>query len=146
MDTGCSGDIRHVEDQLLQEQLKLVASALPFVWMTSYRGRAARQNIQYFENGVRHLDLKIPIRVFMSTWTAAVVITFVPLETIKEAHVREWFATFYEVPLDEAKQRLESFPEWPYDGREAWEVKNEMTGSEVIAKSKELLKKYGVAE
>lgn len=90
---------------------------IPFAWMISYEASCALQNIRYFENGVRHCQLEFPIRVFLSTWTAAIVITFVPLQAIREPHVLEWYTTFYEVTVDEAKDRLARFPEFPYDGR-----------------------------
>jgi len=90
---------------------------IPFAWMISYEAVAALRNIGYFENGVRHCQLEFPIRVFLSTWTAAIVITFVPLQAIREPHVLEWYTTFYEVTVDEAKDRLARFPNFPYDGQ-----------------------------
>lgn len=90
---------------------------IPFAWILSYEAARARQNIRYFENGVRHCQLEFPIRVFMSTWSAAIVVSFVPLEAIKEPHVQEWYDSFYEVPVEDAKARLERYPAFPYDGR-----------------------------
>ena len=113
---------------LLDERLKAVVSTLPFPWMISYSGEGAHQNIRFFENGARHRLVTLPIRVFMSTQTAAVVISFVPIEAVKEPHVREWLSTFYEVPVEEAKTRLENFPDWPYDGREPREASNARAG------------------
>jgi hypothetical protein len=142
MSSGDGSEV-FVDHQLLQEQLRLAITAIPFVWMISYRGADARQNIRYFENGVRHLNLTIPIRVFMSVWTHAVVISFVPLESIKEPHVREWFSTFYEVTINEAKVRLDNFPDWPYDGRtscQAYLDKDKLSSKEVIARSRVMLK------
>jgi hypothetical protein len=99
---------------------------LPFAWMVSYTAEGALQNMQFFENGVRHCKLEFPIRVFMSNWTDAIVITFVPLEAIKEIHVMEWSTSFYEVPLEEAKRRLIEHPRFPYDGRNPDTVRAEI--------------------
>ncbi len=99
---------------------------IPLVWMVSYRAEGALQNIRYFENGVRHCHLEFPIRVFFSNWTDAIVVSYIPLEAIKEPHVQEWFVTFYEVPVEEAKARLELFPKFPYDGRNADLVRAQM--------------------
>lgn len=102
----------------LDEPHSKVRPGIPFAWMLSYDGPAARQNIRYFENGVRHCALEFPIRTFFSDWSAGVVVSFVPLEAIREPHILEWFVTFKEVPLEEAKSRLERFPSYPYDGRD----------------------------
>lgn len=121
---------------------------IPFAWMISYDGAAARQNIRFFENGVRHCKLEFPIRVFFSEWTSAVVISFVPLTAIREAHVLEWYSTFNEVDIETAKQRLDQFPSWPYDGRKDYEVKVEqLTGksmAEVLAESRRVLLERGI--
>jgi hypothetical protein len=103
---------------------------IPFAWMLSYGAREARQNIRYFENGVRHCALEFPIRVFFSKWSHAIVITFVPLEAIREPHILEWYVTFYEVPVEEAKTRLETWPEWPHDGRNEMAVRTEILTAE----------------
>lgn len=89
---------------------------IPFAWILSYRSSSALQNIRYFENGVRHCKLEFPIRVFLSKWTAAILVTFVPPEAVKEPHVQEWFDTWYEVPVEEAKKRLAQHPDFPYTG------------------------------
>ena len=99
---------------------------LPFVWMLSYSAEGALQNIRYFENGVRHCKLRFPIRVFLSHWTDAILVSYVPLEAVREPHVQEWYVTFYELPVDEAKRRLEEFPRFPYDGRNPDLVRAEM--------------------
>lgn len=99
---------------------------LPFAWMVSYTAEGALQNIRFFENGVRHCKLEFPIRIFMSNWTDAIVITFVPIEAIKEIHVMEWSASFYEVPVDEAKRRLVEYSRFPYDGRNPDTVRAEI--------------------
>lgn len=99
---------------------------IPLVWMVSYRSEGALQNIRYFENGVRHCNLEFPIRVFFSNWTDAIVVSYIPLEAIKEPHVQEWFVTFYEVSVEEAKIRLKNFPHFPYDGRNADLVRAQM--------------------
>lgn len=120
----------------------------PFTWMVSYTGRQALGNIRIFENGVRHCQLEFPVRVFMSTWTHAIVTTFVPLEAIREPHVSEWFVTFYEVPVDEAKLRLQSFPAWPYDGRNpdlaAAELRAGPAASVLLKASRDRLVSLGV--
>lgn len=99
---------------------------IPLVWMVSYRSQGALQNIRYFENGVKHCALEFPVRVFFSHWTDAIVVSYVPLEAIKEPHVQEWFVTFYEVSVEEAKQRLTQYPKFPYDGRDADLVRAQM--------------------
>jgi hypothetical protein len=99
---------------------------IPLVWMVSYRAEGALQNIRYFENGVRHCKLEFPIRVFFSHWTDAILVSYVPLEAVREPHVQEWYVTFYEVPVEEAKRRLAEFPRFPYDGRNADLVRAEM--------------------
>lgn len=90
---------------------------IPLIWMLSYRASGALQNIRYFENGVRHCKLEFPIRVFLSNWTDAILVSFVPLEAVCEPHVQEWHVTFYEVDVETAKERLTKFPRFPYDGR-----------------------------
>lgn len=120
------GDHRHVLAKEVPESIMERLAAphskerprIPFAWMISYEASRALHNIKFFETGVRHCQLEFPIRVFFSTFTAAIVITFVPLEAIREAHVLEYYTTFYEVPLDEAKERLTRFPDFPYDGRQ----------------------------
>jgi hypothetical protein len=121
---------------------------IPLIWMLSYRSSGALQNIRYFENGVRHCSLEFPIRVFLSHWTDAILVSFVPLEAVREPHVQEWHVTFYEVPLAEAKERLEKFPQFPYDGRNADQVRAEMlSGGDVqrlMKRSVARLKELGV--
>lgn len=122
-----SGDVNHVFNHLVSSDILEVISrphtkeipGVPFVWMVSYESAAALQNIKIFENGVRHCKLQFPIRVFLSKWTDAIVVSFVPLESIKEIHVMEWYCTFYEVDVDVAKHQLVQFPKFPYDGRNA---------------------------
>jgi hypothetical protein len=142
---------RFVEPEML-ERLQRDASeqspSIPFAWMLSYRSSSALNNIRYFENGVRHCKLDFPIRVFMSEWTAAIVISFVPLEAIREPHVQEWYASFYEVSAEVAKERLSKFPEYPYDGRNVDTVLAELRVSgqqdEIRRRSRERLKAKGV--
>lgn len=119
------GDHQHVLPSEVPEKIMQRLAAphskerprIPFAWMISYSGEGALQNIRYFENGVRHCQLDFPIRVFFSTWTAAIVVTFVPIHAIREPHVLEWLTTFYEVSVPEAKERLAKFPDFPYDGQ-----------------------------
>lgn len=139
-------------DPVIRERLQRPTSkqspGIPFAWMLSYRASSACQNIRYFENGVRHCQLEFPIRVFMSTWSAAIVVTFVPLEAIKEPHVQEWYDTFYEVPLEDAKQRLEQFPEFPYTGQNSdlylAELRTNADPKVLLKRSRERLRKMGV--
>ncbi len=139
-------------DAAVRERLQRDHSAqspgCPFAWILSYRASAARQNIRYFENGVRHCKLDFPIRVFMSNWTPAIVVTFVPLEAIKEPHVQEWYDSFYEVPVETAKHRLETYPDFPYDGRNSDLALAELMTSgdqqAVLQRSRERLKALGV--
>ena len=107
---------------------------IPFVWLLSYGGKAALHNIGIFERGWRHCQLGFPVRVFFSNWTDAVLVGFVPLEAVKDPHVQEWFVTFYEVPVEEAKRRLAAFPRFPYDGRNADLVRAEMLAGGGIQK------------
>lgn len=121
---------------------------IPFAWMISYSASGALQNIRYFETGVQHCQLEFPIRVFFSTWTAAVVITFVPLEAIREAHVLEWYTTFYEVSVEEAKARLTAHPEFPYDGRRSDAMRAEVMvnggPNALVEKSRQALAARGI--
>ena len=121
---------------------------IPFVWMLSYRSSGALQNIRYFENGVRHCQLQFPIRVYLSHWTDAILVTFVPLEAVREPHVQEWHVTFYEVPLEEAKERLAKHPEFPYDGRNRDAVRAEMLANgdiqQLLKRSADHLRARGV--
>jgi hypothetical protein len=122
---------------------------IPFSWMLSYSGKSARQNIRIFENGVRHCSLAFPVRVFFSNWSDAIVVTFVPLEAIREAHILEWYTTFYEVELEEAKRRLDQYPNWPYDGRNSDQVRAEILTSKggvagLLAESKQVLGARGI--
>lgn len=144
------GNKDHVEPNFLSAKEAAAIAGIPFAWIVSYRGVSARQNIQYFENGVRHKQLDLPIRVFFSYWTAAVVVSFVPLEAVREPHVREWFVTFTEVPLEEAKSRLDKWPDWPYDGRATHEAGTalredpEMDPQKLLKKSRIALEKLGL--
>jgi hypothetical protein len=99
---------------------------LPFAWMVSYRASGALQNLKIFQRGVECCKLEFPIRVFFSKWTDAIIVTFVPLEAIKEIHIMEWYYTFYEVSPEEAKERLEKYPSFPYDGRNPDTVRAEI--------------------
>ena len=140
-----------VEPQMLerlQRKHSEQSPGIPFAWILSYRSNSALQNIRYFENGVRHCQLQFPIRVFMSKWTAAIVVSFVPLEAIKEPHVQEWYASFYELSAEEAKTRLAQYPDFPYDGRNADLAMAELhTSGEhkaILQRSKERLRALGV--
>ena len=121
---------------------------IPLIWMLSYRASGALQNIRYFENGVRHCKLDFPIRVFLSNWTDAILVSFVPLEAVREPHVQEWHVTFYEVAVEEAKERLEKFPRFPYDGRDPDLVRAEMLSGGDVRKLMKLseakLKELGI--
>lgn len=121
---------------------------IPFAWILSYDAKKALRNIGYFENGVRHCQLEFPLRVFMSKWTAAILVTFVPPEAVREPHVQEWFDTWYEVPLQDAKERLAKFPDFPYDGRNAdlhmAELRTSGEHKEILKRSRERLIKLGV--
>lgn len=92
--------------------------------------------------------LDFPIRVFLSNWTDAILVSFVPLEAVREPHVQEWYVTFYEVPVAEAKERLEKYPRFPYDGRNADLVRAEMLAGGDVRKLMKLsearLKELGV--
>lgn len=136
-----------VYDRLTQPHSE-ARPGIPIVWMLSYRAEGALQNIRYFENGVRHCQLEFPIRVFLSHWTDAILVSFVPLEAVKEPHVQEWHVTFYEVPVEEAKARLTKFPKFPYDGRNADLVRAEMlAGGDIqrlLKRSAERLKALGI--
>lgn len=129
-----SGDENHILKDLVAPEILTALErphtrqmpGVPFSWMVSYTGAAALQNIGYFENGVRHCKLEFPIRVYFSHWTHAIVISFVPIEAIREPHVLEWYTTFYEIPVETAKSLLSSFPKWPYDGRQPDLVMAEM--------------------
>ncbi len=113
------GDARHAEAPDPNPALPAERPRIPFSWMVSYDGRKARRNIAYFEHGARNCRHAYPVHVFMSALTPAVVISFVPLNGVREPHVREWFASYHEIPVEEAKRRLDAYPEWPYDGRDA---------------------------
>lgn len=144
--------LREVEPSImtrLNEPHSKERPGIPFAWMISYEGDAARQNIRFFENGVRHCSLEFPIRVFFSHWTAAVVISFVPLAAIRESHILEWYTTFYEVDVEEAKVRLDTWPNWPYDGRKDFEVRAAILTSDggmqaMLDESKRVLNERGI--
>ncbi len=122
--------------------------ALPFTWFVSYTAESALQNIRYCENGVRRCQLEFPIRVFLSHWTDAIIVTFVPLEALRDPHVQEWYVTFYEVPVEDVKVRLATYPKFPYDGRSADLVRAEMlAGGDIqrlLKTSYDQLRKKGV--
>jgi hypothetical protein len=137
-----------IMDRLTQPHSK-ERPGIPFAWMISYEGRSARQNIRFFENGVRHCSLEFPIRVFFSHWTAAIVISFVPLAAIREPHILEWYTTFYEVDVKDAKDRLDKCPDWPYDGRKDFEVRAAILTAEggmqaMLDESKRVLNERGI--
>jgi hypothetical protein len=133
---------------VLSREHSVERPAIPFAWMVSYTGRKALLNIGYFENGVRHCKLDFPIRVFFSNWTDAIVISFVPLEAIREPHVLEWYSSFREVPVEEAKALLTAHPKFPYDGRSADLVRAEILASggpqSLLDKSRATLKERGI--
>jgi len=144
-------DANHVSPEIYGELSRVWSKerpSCPFSWMVSYTGSRALGNIKIFENGAKHCTLAFPVRVFMSTWTHAIVTSFVPLESIREAHVLEWFTTFYEVPVVEAKARLAEFPEWPYDGRNpdlaAAELRSGTAAKELLKASRERLATLGI--
>ncbi len=122
---------------------------MPFSWMVSYDGAKALNNIRVFENGVRLCSLEFPIRVFFSRWSDAIVTSFVPLEAIREAHVLEWYSTFYEVPVDAAKAMLQQHPKWPYDGRNADLARAELIAAggpnRLLKESQDRLSSMGIA-
>lgn len=138
----------HVIERLEQPHSK-ESHGCPFAWMSSYHAEHALQNIRYFENAVRICKLEFPIRVWLSAWTDNIVVSFVPLEAIREPHIQEWFKTFYEIPVAEAKEKLEKYPKFPYDGRNPDTVRAEIlvkygTPSELIKQSTDYLKSIGV--
>lgn len=102
--------------------------ACPWTWIMSYDAIDALQNIRVFEHSVRRSSLQFPVRVFLSTWADDILVTFVPPESIREAHVLDLYATLYEVPVEEAKERLAKFPKFPYDGRNS-----DLARAEIIA-------------
>ncbi len=142
----------HLVDPAVLERVSAEHSearpGIPFVWMLSYKASSALQNIRYFENGVRHCQLAFPVRVFLSDWTAAILVSFVPPEAVNEPHVMEWLASFYEVPLEEAKARLTRYPDFPYNGTNpdthlaALRTSNEQQA--ILRRSKERLRALGV--
>lgn len=144
-------DASHVPPEIYGELSRVWTKerpSCPFSWMVSYTGRKALGNIRIFESGAKHCSLAFPIRVFISTWTHAIVTSFVSLESIREAHVLEWFTTFYEVPVEEAKTRLAEFPDWPYDGRNpdlaAAELRTGPAAKELLKASRERLATLGI--
>ena len=151
-----SGDERHLHAHLVAPDVMERLSAehtdarpgIPFAWMLSYRAAGALQNIRYFENGVRHCKLTFPIRVFLSEWASAIVVSFVPVEAINEPHVMEWLDSFHEVPLDEAKARLTHYPEFPYNGTNPdthlAELRTSNEQRAILRRSKERLRALGV--
>lgn len=121
---------------------------VPFTWMLSYEAEDALQNIRYFENGVRHCQLDFPVRVFLSKWTDAILVSYVPLEAVREPHVQEWYVTFYEVSAEQAKERLSKFPRFPYDGRKSDLVRAQMIADgdvqQLLKRSADRLRQLGV--
>lgn len=77
-----------------------------FRWMISYRPEDILQNIKWIETGLEHFKMNIPIRVFVSPKTAAVVITVASLNYVRNPHVMEWYDTFYEIHVEEAKKKF----------------------------------------
>ncbi len=118
-------------------------------WALSYTAKAALQNIAFFERGAAHFAFPFPVRVFLSHWTDAILTGFVPLDAVRDPHVHEWFVTFYEVPVEEAKQRLEQYPAFPYDGRNADLVRAQMLADgsiqQLLKRSAQALRERGIA-
>lgn len=139
-------------DQATLSELLPVHEGLPegthFLWFLNYRADAALHNIAMLERGAQHFKLRSPVRVFLSHWTDAILCGFVPLEAVKDPHVQEWFVTFYEVPLEDAKRRLTEFPRFPYDGRNADLVRAEMladgTIQDLLKRSARILREKGI--
>jgi len=119
----------------------------PLAYTVAYTAQGALQNISYLENGLRHFNASVPIRCFFSSWTAAVVASFVPLDAVRDPHIREWYSTYFEVPIEEAKRRLAAHPEWPYDGRTTLQAREDLrnqTASAQITRSQKMLRARGL--
>jgi len=142
-------DSFRIEEQLVDaETLRTLQQYVPFAWLMSYKASGALQNMQVLERGIEKLQLvDLSYKVYMSNWTAAIIVTLVPLTAVKDPHVREWLDSFYEVPIAVAKERLTTYPEFPYDGRQVWElyVNREKEMKEVLAKSRARVKALGLS-
>lgn len=138
-----------IEEQLVDnETLKTLEKHVPFAWLMSYSAAGALQNMNVLERGIGKLQLtNLEYTVYMSNWTAAIIVTLVPLSAVKDPHVREWFDSFYAVPAGEAKERLQRFPEFPYDGRPVWElyVNRDQEMKEILARSRARIKAMGLS-
>ncbi len=121
-----------------------------FAWSLNYDAAAALHNIEMFERGAKHFGFAFPVRVFLSNWTDGILSGSVPLEAVRDPHIQEWYVTFYEVPVEEAKTRLTQYPRFPYDGRNADLVRAEMLASgtiqQLLKKSAKALRERGIPQ
>ena len=139
----------NIEEKLVDaETLKTLEKHVPFAWLMSYSAAGALQNMNVLERGISKLQLtNLQYTVYMSNWTAAIIVTLVPLSAVKDPHVREWFDSFYPVPSEEAKDRLRKFPDFPYDGRPVWElyVNRDKEMKDILARSRARIKGMGLS-
>lgn len=138
-----------IEEQLVDSAiLETLQQHVPFAWLMSYSAGGALQNMQVLERGIEKLKLdNLAYKVYMSKWTAAIIVTLVPLSAVKDPHVREWFDSFYEVAIPDAKHRLITYPDFPYDGRQVWElyVNRDKEMKDILARSRERIKAMGLS-
>lgn len=138
-----------IEEQLVDAAtLQTLQQHVPFAWLMSYSAAGALQNMRVLERGIEKLQLDdLVYKVYLSNWTAAIIVTLVPLSAVRDPHVREWFDSFYEVAIPDAKQRLTTFPEFPYDGRPVWElyVNREKEMKDILARSRDRVKALGLS-
>lgn len=138
-----------IEEQFVDEAiLETLKKHVPFAWLLSYSSAGALQNMQVLERGIEKLKLdNLAYKVFMSEWTAGIIVTLVPLSAIRDPHVREWFDSFYEVSPAEAKVRLKAYPDFPYNGRQVWELyaNRDKEMKDILARSRERVKALGLS-
>lgn len=136
----------NTEMHLLEPRLAEAREKIPWYWTLSYTAERALHNISFFEQGLSRVGLDFPVRVFMSTTSAGIVVGLTPLEAVRDPHVREYFASFYEVPLADAKKRLVDYPSWPYDPTPLAEaIRRAPSSNQIASRTRMMLKRRGLS-
>jgi hypothetical protein len=139
----------NIEEHLVDAAtLQTLQKHVPFAWFLSYKASSALQNMQVLERGIEKLNLdNLVYKVYLSEWTAAIIVTLVPLTAVRDPHVREWLDSFYEVPIADAKERLKTYPDFPYNGKQVWELygNREKDMKKILDRSRARVKDLGLS-
>lgn len=89
--------------------------ALP--WIASEIPVQVLRHIEELDNFLWRSRIKLSTSVYFSDWSPMIIVGVVALAAVPEPSVRDWYSTYSSVPVNDAVERLTSFPVWPHDGR-----------------------------